>query len=84
MWGNRRNPPTHSNIETSVEQTRAERAPGVTVVMTTDETLASYGVNGVPVVAIVDKTGRVRYIGRDINFEDDDTMGRLIHRLAEE
>jgi len=36
-----------------VERTRAETAPGVGVAMTTDETLASYGVNGFPVVAIV-------------------------------
>lgn len=54
------NPPTHSNIETSVERTRAETAPSVAFVMTTDETLASYDVNGFPVVAIVDKMGRVR------------------------
>jgi thiol-disulfide isomerase/thioredoxin len=40
------NPPTHSNIETSVKRTVAETAPGVAVVITTDETLATYGVNG--------------------------------------
>lgn len=78
------NPPTHSNIETSVERTRAETAPSVAVVMTTDETLASYGVNGFPVVAIVDKMGRVRYTGLEIGFEDDEPMGQLIHRLVEE
>ena len=49
-----------------------------------DETLASYGVNGFPAVAIVDKMGRVRYMGREIDFEDDDTTGQLIHRLVEE
>jgi hypothetical protein len=36
------------------------------------------------VVAIVDKMGRLRYVGRDINFEDDDSIGLLIHKLIEE
>ena len=78
------NPPTHSNIETPVERTRAETAPSVAFVMTTDETLASYDVNGFPVVAIVDKMGRVRYMGREIDFEDDEPIGQLIHRIVEE
>lgn len=78
------NPPTDSNIETSVERTRAETAPSLAFVMTTDETLARYGVHGVPVLAIVDKNGRVRYMGREINFEDDDPTGRLIRKLVEE
>jgi hypothetical protein len=59
-------------------------APGIGVVMTSDETRASYGVNGFPVVAIVDKLGRLRYVGRDTNFEDDDSVGLLIHKLIEE
>jgi hypothetical protein len=52
--------------------------------ITSDETLTSYGVYGFPVVAIVDKIGRVRYIGREINFEDDDSLGVLIRKLIEE
>jgi thiol-disulfide isomerase/thioredoxin len=77
-------PSTHSNIEASLEKARLKNAPGIGVVMTSDETLASYGVNGFPVVAIVDKMGRVRYVGRDINFEDGDSIGLLIHKLVEE
>jgi hypothetical protein len=53
-------------------------------VMTSDETLSAYGVHGFPVLAIVDKQGRLRYAGRDINFEDDDPIGILIHKLLEE
>jgi thiol-disulfide isomerase/thioredoxin len=77
-------PSTHSNIEASLEKARLKNAPGIGVVMSSDETLASYGVNGFPVVAIVDKMGRLRYVGRDINFEDDDSIGLLIHKLIEE
>lgn len=78
------NPPTHTNIETSVEKTRAKTARSVGVVMTSDETLTSYGINGFPVVVFVDKMGRIRYMGRDSNFEDSDTLGLLIRRLVEE
>lgn len=78
------NPPTQSNTETLVARTQGETAPSLAFVMTTDETLASYGVHGFPAVAIVDKMGRVCYMGREINFEDDDPIGRLIHRLVEE
>jgi thiol-disulfide isomerase/thioredoxin len=77
-------PPTHSNIEASVAKTRARTARSVSFVMTPDETLTTYGINGFPVAVFVDKMGRIRYVGRDINFEDDDSMGRLIHRLVEE
>jgi hypothetical protein len=49
--------------------------------MTSDETLAGYGVKG---FSVVDKMDRLRYVGRDINFEDNDAMGFLIHRLIEE
>jgi thiol-disulfide isomerase/thioredoxin len=77
-------PPTHSNIEASLEQARREKAPGIGVVITSDETLVSYDVNAFPVVAIVDKMGRLRHIGRDIDFQDDDPAGELIKKLTEE
>jgi hypothetical protein len=74
-------PSTHSNIETSLEKARLKNAPGIGVVMTSDDTLASYGVNGFPAV---DKMGRLGYVGRDTNFEDDDPIGLLIHKLIDE
>jgi hypothetical protein len=77
-------PATHSNIEGSLEKARLENAPGIGILITSDETLASYGIHGFPVVAIVDKQGRVRYVGRVLDFEHDDSVGRLIHKLIEE
>ena len=77
-------PSTHSNIEASLEKGRLKNAPGIGMAITSDETLTSYGVYGFPVVAIVDKIGRVRYIGREINLEDDDSLGVLIRKLIEE
>jgi hypothetical protein len=77
-------PSTPSNIAASLEKDRLKNAPGIGRVITSDETLTSYGVYGFPVVAIVDKMGRLRYIGRDINFEDDDSLGVLLRRLVEE
>jgi thiol-disulfide isomerase/thioredoxin len=77
-------PSAHSNIETSLEKARLEKAPGISFVITSDETLASYDVNAFPVVAIVDKMGRLRYIGHEIDFQDDDPVGELIKKLTEE
>jgi thiol-disulfide isomerase/thioredoxin len=77
-------PSTHSNIKASLEKTRFENAPSIGVVITSDETLASYGVHAFPVLAIVDKLGRIRYVGRDINLQNDDPVGQLIHKLIEE
>jgi hypothetical protein len=48
-------PSTHSNVEDSLEKARAKKAPRIGVVITSDETLESYGVKAFPVVAIVDK-----------------------------
>jgi hypothetical protein len=77
-------PSTDSNIETSLEKARLENAPDIGFVITSDETLATYGIHRFPTVAIVDKLGRLRYVGREINFDDDDSMGALIHTLIEE
>jgi thiol-disulfide isomerase/thioredoxin len=77
-------PSTPANVEASLEKVRLEKAPGISFVITSDETLASYGVRGFPVVAIVDKMGRLRYMGYVLDFEDDDSAGRLIHELIEE
>ena len=77
-------PSTPANVEASLEKARLEKAPGISFVVTSDETLASYGVKAFPVLAIVDKRGTLRYIGQDVDLEDDDSAGRLIHELIEE
>jgi len=75
---------TDSQIEGSLEKVRLEKAPRIGVVITSDETLATYGIHGFPVVALVDKLGRLRYFGRDLNFKENDSVGRLIQNLIEE
>jgi thiol-disulfide isomerase/thioredoxin len=77
-------PPTQSNIEAALEKARRKDAPRIAFVMTSDETLVTYGVNGFPVLVIVDKQEKLRYTGRDINFADDDSLGILIHKLVQE
>ena len=75
---------TDSQIEDSLEKVRLEKAPRIGVVITSDETLATYGIHGFPVVALVDKLGRLRYFGRDLNFKENDSVGLLIQKLIEE
>ena len=54
------------------------------MVIASDETPSIYGIAQFPVVAIVDKSGRVRYIGQTFDFEDDDSAGKLVHQLIEQ
>jgi thiol-disulfide isomerase/thioredoxin len=74
----------HSKIDAALEKALLEMAPSIGVVITSDETLTGYGVIAFPVVAVVDKVGRLRYIGNDTRLEDDDPVGRLIRELIEE
>jgi len=77
-------PPTHSNIEVSLEKSRLENARDISFVIASEETLKSYDVNAFPVVVVVDKLGRVRYVGRVKDFDDDDSAGVVIHKVMEE
>ncbi len=72
------------DLEHSLEALRAESAPDISMVITSDETPSIYSIAQFPVVAIVDKRGRVRYISETIDFEDDDSAGKLVHQLIEE
>ena len=74
----------HSIIDAALEKALLEGAPSIGIVITSDETLASYGVKAFPEVAVVDKLGRLRYIGIDANVEEDDPLGHLIRELINE
>src|SRR5580704_17261608 len=52
---------TPSHVEASLQEARLEKARHIGVVITSDEALATYGVRGFLVVAILDKMGRLRY-----------------------
>ncbi len=77
-------PSTRANIEDQLEKERRARAPNLRFVITSETSLADYGVEAYPVVAVVDKTGTLRYIGRSMDFDDDDPLGQLIHKLVKE
>ena len=64
-------PPTHTAIEGALNKTRHKKAPDLTMVVTTDEALKNYNLAAFPVVVILDKASRVRYVGSDIWFEED-------------
>ena len=73
---------TQSKIENALNKARRKKAPEVSVVVTSDQALAHYGIHAFPVIAVIDKFGRVRYMGRDMSFEEDDPVGRLVARLV--
>ena len=77
-------PPSHSRIEAALNRTRSKKAPRLTMLVTSDRALANYQVVAFPVVAVIDKAGRVRYVGREIDFAEDEPVGRLLRKLLEE
>jgi thiol-disulfide isomerase/thioredoxin len=77
-------PAPHSKIETALNQTRLKNAPELSMVVTPDEALANYGVNGFPVIAVIDKKARLRYIGRETDFDEDEPIGRLVLSLTKQ
>jgi thiol-disulfide isomerase/thioredoxin len=74
----------HSIIDAALQKALLDSAPSIGVIITSDETLAGYGVKAFPVVAVVDKVGRLRYIGIDANLDEDAPVGHLIRQLIEE
>ena len=76
--------PTHVTIEAALDRARRKKAPNIAMVITSDETLARFQVSAFPVVAVIDKAGRVRYVGREIDFGQNDAVGQLISRLLRE
>lgn len=75
---------SHAAIESSLNRASRKKAPDLAMIITSPETFQNYHLTGFPVVAVIDKAGRVRYVGLDINFEDDDPVGSLISQLVRE
>jgi hypothetical protein len=72
------------DLDRSLSEIAAKQARHIAVVITSDDALASYSVRSFPVVAILDKRGKIRYIGNALDFEDDDAAGKLIRQLVNE
>lgn len=76
---------TPSEIEVALNKICRTRAPDVSMVVTSDETMASYGIHAFPVIMVIDKSGRLRYTGKDIDFDGDQPIvGRLVLKLIAE
>jgi thiol-disulfide isomerase/thioredoxin len=72
------------DLEHSLAALRAESAPRIPLLIASDQTPSIYGIAQFPVVAIIDKSGRVRYIGNAMDFDDDDSAGKLVRQLIRE
>jgi thiol-disulfide isomerase/thioredoxin len=76
--------PTHAEVETALDKTRKEKAPDLFMVVTSNDALANYKVPAFPVVAVIDKACRVRYVGEEVSFDPHDRIDRLIRKLIQE
>lgn len=76
--------PSHTELERAMESTRSQKAPHVPMVITPDATTAAFGVTGFPTTFVVDKTGKIRWVGHELHYGSDDPVGKLVARLIAE
>jgi len=49
-----------------------------------ERTLQDYGITLFPVVVVIDKAGRLRYVGVSNGYDSGETIDRLVRRLLDE
>ena len=76
--------PSHKEVESAIEKVRRERSRRLTMAVAPEHTLQDYGVNAFPVVAVIDKAGRLRYAGFSNGYDSGEELDRLVRRLLDE
>jgi hypothetical protein len=76
--------PPHKEVESAIEKVRRKRSRRLTMAVTAEQTLRDYGINAFPVVAVIDKAGRLRYAGSSTGYDSGESLDRLVRRLLDE
>jgi thiol-disulfide isomerase/thioredoxin len=76
--------PPHKKVESAIERTRRKRSPHLAMAITSEQTLRDYGIRAFPVVAVIDKAGRLRYAGLSNGYDAGEDLDRLVRRLLDE
>ncbi|HLK52936.1 MAG TPA: redoxin family protein [Candidatus Angelobacter sp.] len=77
------NPP-HNSVEAALNKARHKRSPHLTMAVAPEQTLADYQITAFPVIAVIDKTGRLRYVGQSRGFDEGEELDRLVRKLLAE
>lgn len=76
--------PPHAQIESALERVRKKESPQLTMAVSPEQTLAEYKVTAFPVLAVIDKHGRLRYTGQSNQFDEGEEIDRLVQKLLAE
>ena len=76
--------PPHAKVESALDDMRRKKSPRLNVSVAPEQTLGDYKLTSFPVIAVVDKAGRLRYAGVADNLSDGEEIDRLVRRLMDE
>jgi len=76
--------PPHKQVQSAMEKVRRKKSRHVTMAVTVDSTLRDYGIHAFPVVAVIDRQGRLRYSAYSDNLDSGEAVDRLVRRLLDE
>jgi thiol-disulfide isomerase/thioredoxin len=76
--------PPHKEVDSAIEKIRRKKSRRLTMVVAPEQTLQDYGINSFPAVAVIDKSGHLRYAGHSINYDSGEELDRLVRRLLDE
>ena len=76
--------PPHTTVESALDKTRKKKSPGLTMTVAPERTLQDYRITSYPVIAVIDKAGRLRYAGFPDGFDEGEDLDRLVKRLVDE
>jgi hypothetical protein len=75
--------PPHEEVDSAIDKMRRKRSPRLTMAVAAEQTLNDYGIDSFPVLAVIDKAGRLRYVGY-ADLDSGEAIDRLVHRLLDE
>jgi hypothetical protein len=76
--------PAHSSVDSALQKTRKKESPHLSMVVAPERTLADFHVTAFPVLAVIDKEGRLRYEGLSNSFDEGEEIDRLVRKLLAE
>jgi hypothetical protein len=76
--------PSQAEVESALAKMRRDKAPRVTMALVPEQALQDYRITLFPVVAIIDRAGRLRYEGVSNGYDSGEKIDRLVRRLLDE
>jgi thiol-disulfide isomerase/thioredoxin len=76
--------PAPAKVQSALNHTKRKKSPRLTMVVAPEQVLLDYKIRTFPVIVVIDKEGRLRYVGVTTSLDADEEIDRLVHRLLDE